>query len=115
MRLARSGAWISVLRSKNRSFWSEIDCSGNFSSKSGCIEICNEKNLYSILPNVDEIYALRERYSDYKMFLKTHSILKPIPIEKDFGNKSTFVKLKNLDKDIRFIIDRYYDFEKKSG
>ena len=113
MRLARSGAWISVLRSKNRSFWSEIDCSGNFSSKSGCIEICNEKNLYSILPNVDEIYALRERYSDYKMFLKTHSILKPIPIEKDFGNKSTFVKLKNLDKDIRFIIDGYYDFENK--
>ena len=49
------------------------------------------------------------------MFLKTHSILKPIPIEKDFDNKSTFVKLKNLDKDIRFIIDRYYDFEKKSG
>ena len=47
------------------------------------------------------------------MFLKRHSILKPIPIENDFGNKSTFVKLKNLDKNIRFIIDGYYDFEKK--
>ena len=47
------------------------------------------------------------------MFLNPHSMLKPIPIEKDFGNKSTFVKLKNLDKDIRFIIDGYYDFENK--
>ena len=46
------------------------------------------------------------------MFLKRHTILKPIPIENDFGNKSTFVKLKNLDKNIRFIIDGYYDFEK---
>ena len=46
------------------------------------------------------------------MFLKRHSILKPTPIETNFGNKSTFVKLKNLDKNIRFIIDGYYDFEK---
>ena len=104
---------ISVPRSKNQRFWSLIDCSGNFSSKSGCIDICSEKNLYSRLPNVDEIFALRERYADYKLFLKPHSILKPTPIETNFGNKSTFVKLKNLDKDIRFIIDGYYDFENK--
>ena len=93
-----------------------IDCSGNFSSKSGCIEICSEKNLYSRLPNVDEIFTLRERYADYKLFLKPQyidhsSTLKPV--EKDSGNKSTIVKLKNLDKNIRFIIDGYYDFEKK--
>ena len=57
------------------------------------------------------IYIKRERDADYKLFLKPHSILKPI--ENDSGNKSTIVKLKNLDKNIRFIIDGCYDFEKK--
>ena len=56
--------------------------------------------------------ALRERHADFKMFLKPQSILKPTADEENLGNKSTIVKLKSLDKNIRFIIDGYYDFEK---
>ena len=91
----------------------DLEILGNFSSKTGCIEICRQKNLYTRLPNVDEMSTLKEKYADYKMFLKRHSILKPTPNEENFGNKSTFVKLKNLDQNIRFIIDGHFDFEKR--
>ena len=105
-------ARIPVSGSGNLRLKSFTDRSGHFSSRTGCIEICSEKNLYTRLPNVDEMSALRERHADLKMFLKPQSILKPTADEENVGNKSTIVKLKNLDKNIRFIIDGYYDFEK---
>lgn len=118
----------------------KFEITGNYTSKLGCTELCNQKFYFSSFPSVEDMFLLRERKIDpgkklvslLAKFTLTQNQPKASNIPPMHSMKTLFckeifkrkvqrahskgkiatkkVKLKYIDRNIFFLTNGYFDF-----